>query len=751
MLLRINVGDALTCMYIVLELLQLHTMLRVTDGSIGQTTRHFYFNKNKIGTGASSDVFIGVEKATGETHALKIFKDAQWSNSQENVREVEALTRMSHRNIVGYFRREEECGTGRGVLVMEYCSGGSLHSFLQQPENMHGLDDQQFLIFLNDTCQGWKYLRQRGFVHRDIKPGNILRDVKPDSSVVYKLADFGASKSVEHENGQFRSLAGTEEYLHPAMYEKAFMGSGGNTVFDESADLWSFGVTIYHACTGNIPFKPYGGVRNNRNVMFMMITCKPAGTIAGEQRSPSEDIRWKRTLPDTCNLSPTIRERSVSIIAGLLEADRNRQWTFQTLEYSVQRLKSLKKFTIISAEDAALHTIYTSTSPSLSELQEAIAMVTEVPAPHQMLFHHDQRLWEVVNASYPLSAVNADEEEPIILVNKDESEEESCSNRTLGQEPTFGVRPSLDSDLKTASKICVFVFHLLLQVMTSARVEKGQKRAELSLWSYLKHLLERVEKKFRVLSETCQEKQSRFEMMKSYESTRKEISREYDSTISQNTNKAKQSVCTIHRKLCLLKNEICRFRKKWNEHLESSPIISDTSDLLNCPIMLKSIFEETKTILQRIRRRRSSLPLSECDELMHKKDRRDLEQLCQQSISHWQHHQMHHKHPSHLKFKECKGVYLEHQETLLQFQKMLEELDMESAVLTEKLKECWKSSDIAWKHIASSVATLFQSGPSRRSRFSVRQLTEECENNKKRFVDLMDHLPELELLSLDSS
>lgn len=72
---------------------------------------------------------------------------------------------------------------------------------------------------------------------------------------------------------------------------------------------------------------------------------------------------------------------------------------------------------------------------SLSELQEAIAMVTEVPAPHQMLFHHDQRLWEVVNASYPLSAVNADEEEPIILVNKDESEEESCSNRTLGTSP----------------------------------------------------------------------------------------------------------------------------------------------------------------------------------------------------------------------------------------------------------------------------------------------------------------------------
>ncbi|XP_067684525.1 inhibitor of nuclear factor kappa-B kinase subunit epsilon-like [Haliotis asinina] len=724
-------------------------MLRVTEGTFGQTTRHIFFTKNKIGTGASSDVFIGVEKATGDTHALKIFKDAQWSNSQENIREVEALTKMSHRNIVGYFRREEEYGTGKSVLVMEYCSGGSLHSFLQQPEYMNGLDDKQFFIFLSDTCQGWKYLRQRGFVHRDIKPGNILRDQKPDSSVVYKLADFGASKRVDQDNGEFMSLAGTEEYLHPAMYEKAFMGTGANTVFDESADLWSLGVTIYHACTGDIPFKPYGGVRKNRSVMFMMITCKPSGTISGEQRSPSEDIRWKKTLPVTCNLSPTIRDRTASIIAGLLEADRCRQWTFQTLEDSVQRLVSLKKFTVISAEDAALHNIYTSQSPSMSELQEAIAMATEVPAPHQMLFHRDQRLWEVVSASYLLTSVNSDEEEPIILVNKYESEEEGRSSGTLDQPPTFGSRPSVDCDTKTASNICVFVFRLLLQVVASARVEKGQNRAELSLWSYIKYLLQTVEKKFRVLSETCQEKKSRFELMRSYESTRKEISREYDTTLSQSTNTAKQLICTIHRKLCLLKKEVCTFRTKLNEHFESPAVNSESFYQSESTSMLKSVFEETKTILRRIRSRKTLLPLPECEELMHKKDRRDLEQLCQQSISYWRTHQMRHKHPSHLKFKEFKRLYLEYQERLLYFHKTLEDLEVESAVLTEQLNEFWKSSDIAWKHIASSIATLFECDPAPLPQHSVRQLTEECESNKKRFRDLMDHLPELEVLNID--
>ncbi|XP_046570499.1 inhibitor of nuclear factor kappa-B kinase subunit epsilon-like [Haliotis rubra] len=723
MLLRIN--DLLTCVNTTLRLLRLYTMLRITEGSFGRTTSHIFFTKNKIGTGASSDVFIGVEKATGDTHALKIFKDAQWSNSQENIREVEALTKMSHRNIVGYFRREEEYGTGKSVLVMEYCSGGSLHSFLQQPEYMNGLDDKQFLIFLNDTCQGWKYLRQRGFVHRDIKPGNILRDEKPDSSVVYKLADFGASKRVDKDNGEFMSLAGTEEYLHPAMYEKAFMGSGGNTVFNESADLWSLGVTIYHACTGDIPFKPYGGVRKNRSVMFMMITCKPPGTISGEQRSPSEDIRWKRTLPDTCNLSPAIREGTASIIAGLLEADRNRQWTFQTLENSVQRLVSLKKFTVISAEDAALHNIYTSRSPSMSELQEAIAMVTEVPAPHQMLFHRDQRLWEVVSTSYPLTSVNADEEEPVILVNKYESEEDSRSNRALDQPSTFGARPSLDSDMKTASKLCVFVFRLLLQVIASARVEKGQQRAKLSLWSW-KYLFTKGRKVPGFVRKRAKRGcKSRFEMMRCYESTRKEISRESNTTITQNTSTAKQLIFTIHRKLCLLKKEICTFRKNLNEDFDLSAMNSGSLDQSESPNTLKSMFEEAKSILRRIRSRKSSLPLSECEELMHKKDRRDLEQLCQQSISSWQNHYMCHKHPSHLKFKKFKRVYLEHQERLLHFHKMLEDLELESTVFTEKLNEFGQSSDIAWRHIASSIATLFQCDPSPRPQHSVRHLTEE--------------------------
>jgi len=57
-----------------------------------------------------------------------------------------------------------------------------------------------------------KHLRDLNLVHRDLKPGNIMKFLAPDGSTVYKLTDFGAARELEDDQ-QFMSLYGTEEYL----------------------------------------------------------------------------------------------------------------------------------------------------------------------------------------------------------------------------------------------------------------------------------------------------------------------------------------------------------------------------------------------------------------------------------------------------------------------------------------------------------------------------------------------------------
>jgi len=120
---------------------------------------------------------------------------------------------------------------------MEYCAGGSLLNLLEEPENAFGLPETEYLTvldcvgecvcyyssvlctylnachsFARSTARGMNHLRGNGVVHRDIKPGNIMRQVGEDGKSVYKLTDFGAARELEDDE-KFVSIYGTEEYL----------------------------------------------------------------------------------------------------------------------------------------------------------------------------------------------------------------------------------------------------------------------------------------------------------------------------------------------------------------------------------------------------------------------------------------------------------------------------------------------------------------------------------------------------------
>jgi TANK-binding kinase 1 len=105
-------------------------------------------------------------------------------------------------------------------------------------------------------------LKRLNIAHRDIKPNNILLSILPHGEHVYKLTDFGAAKEID-TNEQFTSIVGTEEYLYPGLYEKAFYKSYSRNKFKAEVDLWSIGVTLYHTATGQLPFRVCGGRSNH--------------------------------------------------------------------------------------------------------------------------------------------------------------------------------------------------------------------------------------------------------------------------------------------------------------------------------------------------------------------------------------------------------------------------------------------------------------------------------------------------------
>lgn len=150
--------------------------------------------------------------------------------------EARAIGRLQHQNIVSVY--DAGLGDYEGYLVMEYVDGNSLLDVLEQrgsipPELLTEIVPQ----FLNALS----YAHARGVIHRDIKPGNLM--ITRDQ--IAKLVDFGISRlSQDPENNI--AMAGTPSYMAPELLM-------GKPVTQQS-DIFSFGVVLYQAICGQLPF-----------------------------------------------------------------------------------------------------------------------------------------------------------------------------------------------------------------------------------------------------------------------------------------------------------------------------------------------------------------------------------------------------------------------------------------------------------------------------------------------------------------
>jgi serine/threonine-protein kinase len=146
-----------------------------------------------------------------------------------------------HPNVVQVFDSGRDESTGQYFIVMEYIAGSSCAEILRDDG---WVEVNEAITIIEQACEGLYYAHRHGVVHRDVKPGNLLRSIEGE----VKLADFGIAKATEQSSiTQVGSVLGTAAYLAP---EQARGEEAG-----PSADLYALGVVTYQLISGRLPYE----------------------------------------------------------------------------------------------------------------------------------------------------------------------------------------------------------------------------------------------------------------------------------------------------------------------------------------------------------------------------------------------------------------------------------------------------------------------------------------------------------------
>lgn len=195
-----------------------------------------------IGEGGMASVFLAVQKSLEREVALKVMSPMLAANAEFASRfliEGKITAKLQHPNLVTVF----DIGTHNGVyyLAAEYIPGGTLKERITEG----GLSVAETLDAISDIAQGLDFAHQKGFVHRDVKPGNVL--YRNDGRVV--LADFGIAKAMDGSNSSTVAGAsiGTPDYMSPEQ-------ARGEPV-DGRSDLYSLGTMFYEILVGHPPYQ----------------------------------------------------------------------------------------------------------------------------------------------------------------------------------------------------------------------------------------------------------------------------------------------------------------------------------------------------------------------------------------------------------------------------------------------------------------------------------------------------------------
>ena len=314
------------------------------DNIIGRKLDGRYEIQEIIGVGGMAIVYKAYDSIDDRIVAVKVLKDEYLTNEDFRRRfknESKAIAVLSHPNIVKVY--DVSFGDKLQYIVMEYVDGITLKEYIDQQKVLTWKEAVHFTVQILRALQ---HAHEKGVVHRDIKPQNIM--MLEDGTI--KVADFGIARFANSETRTITDKAiGSVHYISP---EQA---RGGVT--DKKSDIYSVGVMLYEMLTGTLPFESDNAV----SVAIMQMQQDPRRPREINDQIPEglEDITLRAMQKDPA-------ERYQSAADMLADIDRFKQNPSIHFEYKYFIDESPTKYV------DAIHKIKGTEEPALPDEGKAV-------------------------------------------------------------------------------------------------------------------------------------------------------------------------------------------------------------------------------------------------------------------------------------------------------------------------------------------------------------------------------------------
>jgi len=288
------------------------------ENYVGKRLDGRYEIQDIIGVGGMAVVYKAYDNIDDRIVAVKVLKDEFLANEEFRRRfknESKAIAVLSHPNIVKVF--DVSFGDRLQYIVMEYIEGITLKEYI---EKRGVIDWNEALFFIIQILRALQHAHDKGIVHRDVKPQNIM--LLENGTI--KVADFGIARFSHSET---RTV--TEKALGSVHYMSPEQAKGELT--DEKADIYSVGVALYEMLTGKLPFDSDTPV----SVALMQINNEPELPRTINEKIPVgfEQITMKA-------MQKNVRDRyqtAAEMLLDLEEFKRNPNIKFDYQTYFVDK------------------------------------------------------------------------------------------------------------------------------------------------------------------------------------------------------------------------------------------------------------------------------------------------------------------------------------------------------------------------------------------------------------------------------